>query len=216
MRRRDFVAFAVGGVASAWPLTALSQRSARMRQVGFLYPGPQAGAPSRVAAFMSGLQSGGLPECKKSCPLYPIADICIAPAHVRFGPKADTAFNEELIVAENYAGGEIHAWRAVLRPRPFGGTGPSTPPVRFPAGLARWRPVWAIGTELKIARWQRNPRDGGRVENSIVADRRNHRARGRLHLCSDIYETQRGASTQTHSARYKRAWGRFADAKKNL
>ena len=37
-------------------------------------------------------------------------------------PKVDTAFNEELIVAENYAGGEIHAWRAVLRPRPFGGT----------------------------------------------------------------------------------------------
>jgi ABC-type uncharacterized transport system substrate-binding protein len=32
-----------------------------MRQVGFLYPGPQAGASSRVAAFMSGLQSGGLP-----------------------------------------------------------------------------------------------------------------------------------------------------------
>ena len=50
-------------------------------------------------------------------------------------PKADTAFNEELIVAENYAGGEIHAWRALLRRKPFGGTGPSTPPVRFPASL---------------------------------------------------------------------------------
>ena len=61
MRRRDFVAFAVGGVASAWPLTALSQQSALMRQVGFLYPGPQTGAPPRVASFMSGLQSGGLP-----------------------------------------------------------------------------------------------------------------------------------------------------------
>jgi hypothetical protein len=61
MRRRDFVAFAVGGVASAWPLTALSQRSAQIRQVGFLYPGPQMGAPPRVASFMSGLQSGGLP-----------------------------------------------------------------------------------------------------------------------------------------------------------
>jgi putative ABC transport system substrate-binding protein len=64
MRRRDFVAFAVGGVASAWPLTALSQQSARMRQVGFLYPGSQTGAPSRVASFMSGLQSGGMPAEK--------------------------------------------------------------------------------------------------------------------------------------------------------
>ena len=61
MRRRDFVVFAVGGVASAWPLTTLSQQSALMRQVGFLYPGPQTGAPSRVASFMSGLQSGGMP-----------------------------------------------------------------------------------------------------------------------------------------------------------
>ena len=61
MRRRDIVAFAVGGVASAWPVTALSQRSAQIRQVGFLYPGPQMGAPPRVASFMSGLQSGGLP-----------------------------------------------------------------------------------------------------------------------------------------------------------
>jgi putative ABC transport system substrate-binding protein len=61
MRRRDFVAFAVGGVASAWPLTALSQRSAQIRQVGFLYPGPQMGASPRVTSFMSGLQSGGLP-----------------------------------------------------------------------------------------------------------------------------------------------------------
>ena len=42
-------------------LAALSQRSARMRQVGFLYPGPQTVAPTRVASFMSGLQSGGLP-----------------------------------------------------------------------------------------------------------------------------------------------------------
>jgi putative ABC transport system substrate-binding protein len=32
-----------------------------MRQVGFLYPGPQTVAPSRVASFMSGLQSGGSP-----------------------------------------------------------------------------------------------------------------------------------------------------------
>jgi putative ABC transport system substrate-binding protein len=61
MRRRDFVALAVGGVVSAWPRTALSQQSGQMRKVGFLYPGPQTGAPSRVASFVSGLQSGGLP-----------------------------------------------------------------------------------------------------------------------------------------------------------
>jgi ABC-type uncharacterized transport system substrate-binding protein len=61
MRRRDFITFIVGSATSTWPLSGISQQSARMRQVGFLYPGPQTVAPTRVASFMSGLQSGGLP-----------------------------------------------------------------------------------------------------------------------------------------------------------
>ena len=61
MRRREFITFIIGSATSTWPLSGLSQQSARTRQVGFLYPGPQTVAPSRVASFMSGLQSGGLP-----------------------------------------------------------------------------------------------------------------------------------------------------------
>jgi putative ABC transport system substrate-binding protein len=59
MRRRKFITL-LGG-AAAWPLAARAQQSGRMRQVGFLYPGPQAGAPSRITSFLSGLQAGGLP-----------------------------------------------------------------------------------------------------------------------------------------------------------
>ncbi len=33
-------------------------------QIGFLYPGPQAVAPSRVANFLTGLEAGGLPAEK--------------------------------------------------------------------------------------------------------------------------------------------------------
>jgi putative ABC transport system substrate-binding protein len=63
MKRREFITF-LGGAAAAWPLTALAQQSGQLRQVGFLYPGPQAAAPSRVANFLTGLEAGGLPSEK--------------------------------------------------------------------------------------------------------------------------------------------------------
>src|SRR5262245_13256893 len=61
MRRRDFIGVLVGG-AAAWPFGASAQESAKLLQVGFLYPGPQAAALSRIRAAQTGLHAGGLPQ----------------------------------------------------------------------------------------------------------------------------------------------------------
>lgn len=58
MRRRQFISF-VGG-AAAWPLAARAQQAAKILQVGFLYPGPQAAALLRIKAVLAGLQAAGL------------------------------------------------------------------------------------------------------------------------------------------------------------
>src|SRR5881394_2393834 len=59
MRRREFLGL-VSGAAVAWPLRARAQGQAKVRRIGFLYPGTQAAAPARLASFQSGLQAGGL------------------------------------------------------------------------------------------------------------------------------------------------------------
>ena len=48
----------IAGAAATWPLAARAQQSTF--QVGFLYPGPQAAASPRIAAYSSGLQAGGI------------------------------------------------------------------------------------------------------------------------------------------------------------
>jgi putative ABC transport system substrate-binding protein len=60
VKRREFVAL-VGGTA-AWPFGAGAQQSANLLQVGFLYPGPQAAALSRIKAAQTGLHAGGLSQ----------------------------------------------------------------------------------------------------------------------------------------------------------
>jgi putative tryptophan/tyrosine transport system substrate-binding protein len=59
LKRREFITL-LGGAAALWPLALRAQQPAGAFQVGFLYPGPQAAAPSRIAAFSSGLQAGGV------------------------------------------------------------------------------------------------------------------------------------------------------------
>src|SRR6266478_302223 len=59
MRRREFLGV-VSGAAAAWPLRARGQGQAKILRIGILYPGAQATAPARIAAFQSGLQAGGL------------------------------------------------------------------------------------------------------------------------------------------------------------
>jgi putative ABC transport system substrate-binding protein len=56
--RRGFIALA--GAAALCPLPVAAQQSAKTYQIGFLYPGPQAAAPPRIAAFSSGLEAGGV------------------------------------------------------------------------------------------------------------------------------------------------------------
>src|SRR5205807_3211681 len=57
VRRREFMSL-IAGAAATWPLAAHAQQPTF--QVGFLYPGPQAAASPRIAAYSSGLQAGGI------------------------------------------------------------------------------------------------------------------------------------------------------------
>jgi putative ABC transport system substrate-binding protein len=60
MRRREFIALLCAVMAS--PSSAHGQQTAKVRTVGFLYPGTAAAAPPRIAAFLAGLRTRGLRE----------------------------------------------------------------------------------------------------------------------------------------------------------
>jgi putative ABC transport system substrate-binding protein len=60
MKRREFIAL-IGG-AAGWPLAARAQQTEKIPVVGFFYPGTKAAAPTRIAAFLAGLRSGGFSE----------------------------------------------------------------------------------------------------------------------------------------------------------
>jgi putative ABC transport system substrate-binding protein len=59
MRRRGFIIL-LGGSAASLPLSLRAQQTASGFQLGYLYPGTQTAVASRVAAFRSGLQAGGV------------------------------------------------------------------------------------------------------------------------------------------------------------
>ncbi len=61
MKRRAFIKL-LGSAAAIWPAAAVAQHSTKIRTIGFLYPGPTAAAPPRIAALLSGLRSGGYRE----------------------------------------------------------------------------------------------------------------------------------------------------------
>lgn len=60
MRRREVITLLSG--MAAWPIAAQGQQTTKIRTIGFLYPGTAAGAPPRIAAFLSGLRAGGIRE----------------------------------------------------------------------------------------------------------------------------------------------------------
>jgi putative ABC transport system substrate-binding protein len=60
MRRREFIAAGLGGVA-VWPLAARAQRAA-MPVIGFVHGGSADGSASYVAAFRKGLGETGYVE----------------------------------------------------------------------------------------------------------------------------------------------------------
>jgi putative ABC transport system substrate-binding protein len=59
MQRRGFIIL-LGGSAALLPLPLRAQQTASGFQLGYLYPGAPAAVTSRVAAFRSGLQAGGV------------------------------------------------------------------------------------------------------------------------------------------------------------
>jgi ABC-type uncharacterized transport system substrate-binding protein len=61
MKRRKFIAL-VGGAAIAWPLAARAQQPAKPAKIGVLYPGLASTLPSRITAFLEGLQAAGYRE----------------------------------------------------------------------------------------------------------------------------------------------------------
>ena len=61
MNRREFITL-LGGAGVAWPLAAHAQQGTRIRQIGFLRPGPQIATAPRIAALLSGLNAVGLHE----------------------------------------------------------------------------------------------------------------------------------------------------------
>jgi hypothetical protein len=58
MRRRDFIK-AIAGSAAMWPLAVSAQQTRDVPMVGFVYPGSEAAAASRVEAIVSGLRVSG-------------------------------------------------------------------------------------------------------------------------------------------------------------
>jgi putative ABC transport system substrate-binding protein len=61
MRRRDFITL-LGGAATTWPLAARAQQLGKVSRIGFLFPGTEAIAPIRIAAFREGLRAAGYRE----------------------------------------------------------------------------------------------------------------------------------------------------------
>jgi putative ABC transport system substrate-binding protein len=64
MKRRQFLG-AIGAIAGSWSLPVRAQQSARVPQVGFLYPGVAAVANTRIAALREGIRAIGYADADR-------------------------------------------------------------------------------------------------------------------------------------------------------
>jgi len=128
VRRRDFIGL-VGGAATTWPLAARAQQPTF--QVGFLYPGPQAAASPRIAAYSSGLQAGGIRPDQVSiiarvtggdtAPLVPMAatDFARNGGLMAYGPNLLGIFRQGGVLAAKILQGAKPAETPVETPTKF-------------------------------------------------------------------------------------------------
>jgi hypothetical protein len=58
LKRRDFISI-IGGATVAWPIAVRGQQLPEVPRIGFVYPGSQAAAASRIEAILSVLRVSG-------------------------------------------------------------------------------------------------------------------------------------------------------------
>ena len=131
MRRRAFLGAlsSAGALSAIWPLPLRAQQTGKF-QIGFLYPGPQAGAPPRIAAVLSGLRAGGVrAEQVEIVPALTGGDPAL------LAPMAANLVERKLDLIIPVGPAAVRAVRTSARPSSV--AGPPAPANRGPA-----RPAW--------------------------------------------------------------------------
>ena len=107
MERRKFITL-LGGAAAGWPLAARAQQVPAVKKVGFLYPGPEAAARTRIPAFLEGLRFSGFRVPEQVEFISRIADA----DPVRLAPLAAELIDRKVDVIVAISTGAVHVVRA--------------------------------------------------------------------------------------------------------